>query len=58
MSRGDAYDDLTGLANLATLESRLQTTLAQQHRPGRRPALLVINLDRFHQVNAGLGRCG
>ncbi|MGE0308111.1 MAG: putative bifunctional diguanylate cyclase/phosphodiesterase, partial [Acidimicrobiia bacterium] len=56
ISHRNTYDDLTGLANRAAFEERLQAALAQPRRSARRLALLVVNLDRFHQVNAGLGR--
>ena len=56
MGYKDAYDELTGLANRATFESQLQAALTHPRRSASRLALLVVNLDHFHQTNAGLGR--
>jgi diguanylate cyclase len=47
-------DDLTGLGNRRLLYRRLDTALAQ--RPaGRAVALLIIDLDRFKEINDALG---
>lgn len=49
-------DPLTGLPNRRVFVERLKAAMVQvQLRPGRRLALLHINLDRFRQVNDTLG---
>ncbi len=57
-----SYDLLTGLANRTTLEERIdrdirarQTHLAGASAAGTRAALLLIDLDRFKEINATLG---
>jgi diguanylate cyclase (GGDEF)-like protein len=47
-------DDLTGLANRRSLYTRLESTLTDR-RPGERSALLLLDLDRFKEVNDALG---
>lgn len=49
------HDKLTGLANRALFEDRLVMALAGAHRGNQRIALLMIDLDRFKQVNDSLG---
>jgi diguanylate cyclase (GGDEF) domain len=46
------HDQLTGLANRALLEDRLSQALTRYRRAGEHVALLMLDLDRFKQVNA------
>ena len=55
LSRRESYDELTDLANRRLFYERLHVALSLSRRSVRSLALLVVNLDRFHQVNAGLG---
>jgi diguanylate cyclase (GGDEF)-like protein len=53
--RHDAtHDALTGLANRALLTERLQDALASTTQASR-PAVLLLDLDRFKEVNDALG---
>ncbi len=50
------YDQLTGLANRGTFQEHARRAVARARRdPGRRPAILVLDLDRFKTVNDTLG---
>ena len=49
------YDLLTGLANRALFESRLDMALARQKRMGANIGVLFLDLDRFKQVNDTYG---
>jgi diguanylate cyclase (GGDEF)-like protein/PAS domain S-box-containing protein len=55
LSRRESHDELTDLANRKTFYERLDAALRMPPRSTRGIALLVVNLDRFHQINAGLG---
>jgi diguanylate cyclase (GGDEF)-like protein/PAS domain S-box-containing protein len=49
------HDPLTGLANRALFEDRLQHALASAGRAGRHPAVLFCDLDDFKTINDSLG---
>jgi diguanylate cyclase (GGDEF)-like protein/PAS domain S-box-containing protein len=56
LSRRDCYDELTGLVNRRELYSRLRKSLVHRRPSARRIAVLVVNVNRFRQINAGLGQ--
>jgi diguanylate cyclase (GGDEF)-like protein len=49
------HDPLTGLANWQLFAYRAATALARASRNGWSTALLVIDIDRFHQINDEFG---
>ena len=49
------YDPLTGLPNRSLLHERVDQSIKQARRQGRRMGLLFLDLDRFKQVNDTLG---
>jgi len=49
------FDALTGLANRAHVIEKLGSALRDGHVEGRRSTLMLIDLDRFKQVNDTLG---
>lgn len=51
-----AYDDaLTGLPNRLLFNDRLNVALAHGHRSGEKLAVMMLDLDRFKDVNDTLG---
>lgn len=50
------YDGLTGLPNRRLLQVKAEQVLAFAKRSGEQVAVLLIDLDRFKQFNASLGR--
>lgn len=49
------YDGLTGLANRTLFLARLEQEIAGAKRHGEKFALLLVDLDRFKEVNDSLG---
>ena len=49
------YDRLTGLPNRQFFMHRLDRSLSRSKRDSQQAAVLVINLDRFKQINDSLG---
>ena len=54
-SRAAQYDGLTGLSNRARMTKRLTATLTAYKAAQRSCALMMLDLDRFKQVNDTLG---
>lgn len=55
LERLSQHDPLTGLFNRRRFEEELQRQLAYTRRYGKGGALLMIDLDRFKQINDELG---
>jgi diguanylate cyclase (GGDEF)-like protein/PAS domain S-box-containing protein len=55
LAKQASHDSLTGLPNRNMLHARLDDALTQSTRDTTRVALLVIDLDRFKDVNDALG---
>lgn len=53
--RAAQTDVLTGISNRAHVLQQLEQQLAGLHQPGRRLAVILLDLDRFKQINDGLG---
>lgn len=49
------YDSLTGLSNRVLFRDRFQQALAQAQRDKRKMAVILLDLDRFKDVNDSLG---
>jgi len=50
-----AHDPLTGVANRAHLATSAKTILSLTKRTGRKAAVLLLDLDRFKEINDGFG---
>lgn len=55
VARASQSDELTGLANRRKLNERLTATLAAFRQSRRSCALIMLDLDRFKQVNDTMG---
>ncbi len=50
------YDDITGLANASLLHKKLEQMLSKSQSKYDWIIVLTLDLDNFHEINAGLGR--
>ncbi|MEL6530785.1 MAG: EAL domain-containing protein, partial [Pseudomonadota bacterium] len=55
IARQSQYDELTGLANRRRINHKLSATLQSFKSTGRSCALMMLDLDRFKQVNDTMG---
>lgn len=49
------HDELTGLANRTLLQDRLENAIHYAQRSGRLVGVLMLDLDRFKEINDGFG---
>ena len=49
------HDVLTGLPNRALFRDRVDRALSAAHREGGRPVVMLLDLDRFKEINDSLG---
>ena len=56
LERHSNYDDLTGLPNRNLARDRLAQLAERRRREGKEALALMLNLDRFKEINDGLGR--
>ncbi len=50
------YDNITGLANASLLHEKLEKMLSRSRSKHDQIIVLTLDLDYFHEINAGLGR--
>ena len=55
LARAAAVDALTGMFNRRYLQTRLHAELERSRRVGALPALMLIDIDLFKQINDSLG---
>ena len=55
LTHGTLHDALTDLPNRAMLEGRIETALARAKRNAFKVAVLLVDLDRFRDVNNTMG---
>jgi len=49
------HDSLTGLPNRANLSRKIKKTIAECEKSNRTPALFLLDLDRFKEINDTIG---
>ncbi len=50
------YDSVTGLLNASRLHEKLEQMLSRSRKDNKQIIVFMLDLDRFHEINAGLGR--
>jgi diguanylate cyclase (GGDEF)-like protein len=58
LARAAHFDRVTGLPNRALCFDRLKQAIAQARRPGSLTGLLLLDMDRFKNINDTLGHPG